>query len=82
MIASNWYWAYQSYTPVSYHCNVLANSFQVILDLGRKPEARFASEKGGEYLRDKEVHFMNLQHIRLLFCKIHALCVRALVPPV
>ena len=28
---------------------------QVVLDLGRKPEARFAGSLGGEYLRDEEV---------------------------
>lgn len=28
---------------------------QVVLDLGRKPEARFAGAVGGEYLRDEEV---------------------------
>ena len=29
---------------------------QVVLDLGRKPEARFAGAVGGEYLRDEEVN--------------------------
>lgn len=28
--------------------------WQVVLDLGRRPEARFAGAVGGEYLRDEE----------------------------
>lgn len=28
---------------------------QVVLDLGRRPEARFLGVMGGEYLRDDEV---------------------------
>lgn len=28
---------------------------QVILDLGRRPEARFLGKVGGQYLRDNEV---------------------------
>lgn len=28
---------------------------EVVLDLGRRPEARFLGERGGEYLREAEV---------------------------
>lgn len=31
---------------------------QVVLDLGRRPEARFLDFRGGEYLRDTEVRMM------------------------
>lgn len=31
---------------------------QVVLDLGRRPEARFAGATGGEYLRDEEASFL------------------------
>ena len=31
---------------------------QVVLDLGRRPEARFLGGHGGEYLRDREVCFL------------------------
>lgn len=31
---------------------------QVVLDLGRRPEARFLGVGGGEYLRDAEVHYV------------------------
>lgn len=30
---------------------------QVVLDLGRRPEARFLGGRGGEYLREAEVGF-------------------------
>lgn len=32
-----------------------ASLLEVVLDLGRRPEARFLGEKGGEYLREAEV---------------------------
>lgn len=32
-----------------------ASLLEVVLDLGRRPEARFLGERGGEYLREQEV---------------------------
>lgn len=44
--------------------SVLHYLLQVVLDLGRRPEARFAGATGGEYLREEEVSFMPLkQHL-------------------
>ncbi|THU49789.1 hypothetical protein C4D60_Mb06t13220 [Musa balbisiana] len=34
---------------------------EVILDLGRRPEARFLGESGGQYLRDKEISLEELE---------------------
>ncbi|WOL02382.1 hypothetical protein Cni_G11101 [Canna indica] len=34
---------------------------EVILDLGRRPEARFLGESGGQYLRDKEISLEELK---------------------
>ncbi|GMH32570.1 hypothetical protein BSKO_00404 [Bryopsis sp. KO-2023] len=38
-----------------------ASLIEVVLDLGRKPEARFAFERGGEYLRDREISREDLE---------------------
>lgn len=35
--------------------NSLFSVLQVVLDLGRRPEARFLGGRGGEYLREAEV---------------------------
>ena len=35
--------------------SVIVRTLQVVLDLGRRPEARFLGVMGGEYLRDEEV---------------------------
>ena len=35
---------------------------QVVLDLGRRPEARFAGATGGEYLREEEASFLTDDH--------------------
>ena len=32
-----------------------ASLLEVVLDLGRRPEARFLGERGGEHLREAEV---------------------------
>jgi hypothetical protein len=37
---------------------------QVVLDLGRRPEARFLGNGGGEFLRHEEVNFF----LSLFFC--------------
>ena len=33
-------------------------TFQVVLDLGKRPEARFLDSRGGEYLRDTEARIL------------------------
>ncbi|KAL5993210.1 hypothetical protein ACLOJK_014133 [Asimina triloba] len=38
------------------------NSADVIMDLGRFPEARFLGESGGQYLRNKEVSMKELEY--------------------
>ena len=38
-----------------YTSQTLSASFQVVLDLGRRPEARFLGDGGGDYLREEEV---------------------------
>lgn len=35
---------------------------EIVLDLGRRPEARFLGGKGGSYLRDAEITHEDLQH--------------------
>ena len=43
---------------------------QVVLDLGRKPEARFAGAVGGEYLRDEEVSQCDNTYSSSVYCFI------------
>ncbi|VAI29115.1 unnamed protein product [Triticum turgidum subsp. durum] len=39
----------------------LSELLQVILDLGRRPEARFLGNSGGQYLRDNEISQLELE---------------------
>ncbi len=52
---------------------------QVILDLGRRPEARFLGKAGGQYLRDNEVGqnlslFKNASEARSPACPLSRQC--------
>jgi stage III sporulation protein SpoIIIAA len=42
--------------------NRRAQLLEVVLDLGRRPEARFLGQSGGEYLRDEEITKEDLAH--------------------
>ena len=46
-----------------------ASLLEVVLDVGRRPEARFLGVRGGEFLRDAEVR-------RCTFWLLHAGCRR------
>ncbi|KAL3132664.1 Uncharacterized protein ABBQ32_009180 [Trebouxia sp. C0010 RCD-2024] len=51
--------------PVNLRGSLMSHSkraalLEVVLDLGRKPEARFAGAVGGEYLRDEEITWEDL----------------------
>ena len=53
---------------VAFHTSqTLSASFQVVLDLGRRPEARFLGDGGGDYLREEEVR-RDVSQGRCIWC--------------